>query len=240
MKLLLSLVLPVLVFTGGAARAIEVHGHRGSCGTHPEDTLPAFEEALRAGADVLELDLNATKDNVLVVSHDQHVNQLICLDPEGKKIGTAPLINSLTLAELKKYDCGSLKNPGFPKQKQVPGTRIPALYEVFDLVAVSKFPGAAKVKFNMETKIIPGLPGNSPEPAAFARLVVELVKKYKLEDRVIVQSFDSRTLAEVKKLSAKILKSQLSSDILLTPKDAARSSGAEILSPFFYWINRGY
>jgi len=67
---------------------------------------------------------------------------------------------------------------------------------------------------------------------------VDVVKKYNLEDRVIVQSFDYRTLAEVKKLSSKILKAQLMSDDLVAPKDAVNSSGAEILSPYFEWINK--
>jgi len=238
MNKILFPVLAVLFFAGATAQAIEVQGHRGSRGTHPEDTLPAFEEALRAGVDVLELDLGVTKDNVVVVSHDQHVSQLICLDPEGKPIEKAPLINSLTLVEVKKYDCGTIKNPKFPKQVPVPGTRIPTLAEVFDLAAASKHPAAAKVKFNIETKIDPGQPGNSPAPAAFARLVVDVVKKYKLEDRVIIQSFDYRTLAEVRKLSKKILKAQLTSDNLIAPKDAVNSSGAEILSPYYLWITK--
>lgn len=238
MKKILLPVLAVLFSAGAAAQAIEVQGHRGSRGTRPEDTLPAFEEALRAGVDVLELDLGVTKDNVVVVSHDQHVSQLICLDPEGKPIEKAPLINSLTLEEVKKYDCGTIKNAKFPKQVPVPGTRIPTLAEVFELAAASKHPGADKVKFNIETKIDPGQPGNSPAPAAFARLVVDLVRKYKLEARVIIQSFDYRTLAEVRKLEPKILKAQLTSDNLIAPKDAVNSSGAEILSPYSMWINK--
>ncbi|HNW43273.1 MAG TPA: glycerophosphodiester phosphodiesterase [Elusimicrobiales bacterium] len=238
MKKILFPIFAALFLAGGTLQAIEVQGHRGSRGTRPEDTLPAFEEALRVGVDVLELDLGVTKDNVVVVSHEQHVSPVICLDAEGKKIETAPLINSLTLEELKKYDCGTLKNPKFERQVPVPGTRIPTLAEVFELAAASKHPGADKVRFNIETKINPGLPGNSPAPADFARLVVEVVKKFNLEDRVIIQSFDYRTLAEVKKLSSKILKAQLTSDDLVAPKDAVNSSGAEILSPYFEWINK--
>ncbi|OGS13056.1 MAG: hypothetical protein A2234_09655 [Elusimicrobia bacterium RIFOXYA2_FULL_58_8] len=238
MKKIIFSAFSVLFLAGSAAQAMQVQGHRGSRGTHPEDTLPAFEEALRAGVDVLELDLGVTKDNVVVVSHDQHINQVICLGPEGKPIEKAPLINSLTLAEVKQYDCGTLKNPRFPRQTPVPGTRIPTLAEVFNLAAASKHPGAAKVRFNIETKIDPGQPGNSPAPAAFAKLVVELVKQHQLEDRVIIQSFDYRTLAEVKKLSPRILKAQLTSDDLLAPEDAVNSAKAEILSPYFQWINK--
>ena len=63
-----------------AADRVLVHGHRGARGAMPENTLPAFEYAIRAGVDVLELDLAVTKDNVLVVSHDPSLNPVICKD----------------------------------------------------------------------------------------------------------------------------------------------------------------
>jgi glycerophosphoryl diester phosphodiesterase len=65
------------------SRMLEIHGHRGSRGTHPENTLPAFEEALRAGVDVLEMDLGVTRDGVLVVYHDQKINPAICRAARG-------------------------------------------------------------------------------------------------------------------------------------------------------------
>jgi glycerophosphoryl diester phosphodiesterase len=54
-----------------APKSITVQGHRGARTVRPENTLPAFEFAIEAGADVLELDLGVTSDNVLVVHHDQ-------------------------------------------------------------------------------------------------------------------------------------------------------------------------
>ncbi len=111
-----------------AAPKIQVHGHRGARAVRPENTIPAFEYAIAAGADVLELDLAVTKDNQLVVSHDLHMNRKICRGPEGE---TA--IRALTLAEIRAWDCGALKNPEFPRQQTVPGTRMPTLDEVFAL-----------------------------------------------------------------------------------------------------------
>ena len=54
------------------ASEVLVHGHRGARAVLPENTIPAFEYAIEAGVDVLELDLAVTKDNVVVVSHDPH------------------------------------------------------------------------------------------------------------------------------------------------------------------------
>ena len=88
-----------------------------------------------------------------------------------------PPINSLTLAELKRYDVGRIK-PGskyaqqFPEQQPVDGARIPTLAELFDLAKSSgKTP-----RFNIETKLSPDKPDEAPDPETFARLVVEAVR----------------------------------------------------------------
>src|SRR5438445_3680060 len=98
--------LPLLVFslclmTVNAAVRILVHGHRGARAIYPENTLPAFEYAIKAGADVLEMDVAVTKDNVLVISHDPHMNPEICKGPQPNA-----LIRSLTLEQVRQYDCG--------------------------------------------------------------------------------------------------------------------------------------
>src|SRR5512133_2963478 len=99
------------------ARRILVHGHRGARALRPENTLPAFEYAISAGVDALELDVAVTKDNVLVVSHDPYLPDTICTGPRAK-----PVIRTLSLAEVRAYDCGSKRNPLYPKQVPVPGT----------------------------------------------------------------------------------------------------------------------
>ncbi|MDU6524433.1 MAG: glycerophosphodiester phosphodiesterase family protein, partial [Enterococcus sp.] len=66
--------------------------HRGSAGTHPENTLPAFMEAVRSGADGIELDVHLTADQQLVVIHDESVDRTT----DGKG-----LVRELTLEEIK-------------------------------------------------------------------------------------------------------------------------------------------
>ena len=55
--------------------ATAVHGHRGTRGTRPENTMPAFQEAARLGVDFLELDVHLTKDDIPLISHDPHILQ---------------------------------------------------------------------------------------------------------------------------------------------------------------------
>lgn len=218
------------------AGTIAVHGHRGSRGTVPENTLPAFEAALLAEADVLEMDLGVTKDGVVVVSHEPKVTPERCLGPDGKKLEQAVPIRSLTLAELKQYDCGTLLNPKFPQQLPVPGERMPTLDEVFTMVKASGYEAAPKAEFNIETKIFPAEPELSPSPAEFAKLVADVVKKHGLEKRVMVQSFDVRTLKEIKKIAPAIRTSQLTSEELADIVPALKSAGADIWSPNSKWI----
>src|SRR5260370_42294498 len=90
---------------------ILVHGLRGARAMRPENTIPAFEYAIAAGVDVLELDMAVTKDDVVVVSHDPLLNPEICKGPRA----SIP-IPTLTLMELRQWDCGALRNPKFPKQ----------------------------------------------------------------------------------------------------------------------------
>jgi len=238
MKKLVFLALMTAAATSFAAdlKFPAVHGHRGSRGTVPENTLAAFEAALLAGADVLELDLGVTKDNAVIVSHEPKVTPERCLDAEGNKLAAAVDIRTLTLAELKKYDCGSLTNPNFPQQIAVPGEKMPTLDEVFALVKKSGHAAAARVEFNIETKIFPYEPQLSPAPEEFARLVAEAVKKHGMEQRVIVQSFDVRTLKAIKKIAPEIRTSQLTYESLVDIVPALKSAKADIWSPNYKWI----
>jgi glycerophosphoryl diester phosphodiesterase len=112
----------------------------------------------------------------------------------------------LSLAEVKTYDVGQIR-PGsayaaqFPDQHAVPGTRIPTLSEVLALVRKS---GDSHVRLNIETKIDPNHPEQSPEPQRFVALLLDLLQTEKFSDRVTIQSFDWRTLQLVQKLAPTI------------------------------------
>ena len=223
----------MMTFANAAPR-IQVHGHRGARALRPENSLPAFEYAMAQGVDVLEMDLAVTKDDVLVVSHDSQMNPAFCEGPAGSET----LIRRMTLAELRRWDCGAKANRDFPKQQAVPGTRVPTLQEVFDLVKNK----GSRVAFNIETKLSPAKPELTPTPERFVALVLEIVRKNKLTSRVILQSFDFRTLHAMKKLEPKMRLSALYPYSMAAPHrtlaDLARESGAGIVSPHFTTVRR--
>ncbi len=221
-----ALVASVVAMTLMAEPRILVHGHRGARAMRPENTLPAFEYAIGQGVNVLELDMAVTLDGVVVISHDPHLTRIICQGPEGGETA----IHKLTFDQVRQWDCGALRNPAFPKQQPVPGTKMPTLEEVFDLAAKST------VEFNIETKIDPKTPDLAPDPATFARLVVDLVRKHAMQKRVIVQSFDFRTLKEVRKLAPELRLSALYAGAPRSFVEIAKEAGSdeknvEIVSP---------
>ena len=188
----------------------------------PENTIPAFEYAISVGVDVLEMDLAVTRDNVLVVSHDPVLAEEKCTGGTGTRV-----IHEMTLEQLRKWDCGSMQLKLFPRQQVVPATRIPTFDEVLALAPRGKF------EYNVETKSFPKSPQYTPPPEEFSRLLAEAVRRHKLESRVIVQSFDFRTLIAMKKIAPELRLSALWSSGERSFTDIASEAGAQIVSPEF-------
>jgi glycerophosphoryl diester phosphodiesterase len=183
-------------------RPFDIEAHRGGRALFPENTLPSFANALSMGVNTLELDIGVTRDGAVVVSHERKLNPDLARGPDGVYVAPpgTPFVQ-LRLADVKQYDVGQLRPDSayatqFPDQHAVPGTRIPTLIEVFDLVRRS---GDKDVRFNIETKIDPNHPEESPDPQRFVSVLLDLLQAQKMSDRVMVQSFDWRTLQLVQK-----------------------------------------
>ena len=192
----------LLVVAPLSVPAIDLQGHRGARGLAPENTLAGFDAALAVGVTTLELDIGITRDGVVVVAHDLRLNPILTRDAQGRWLeAPGPAIASLTLAQLQRYDVGRLK-PGseyaqrLPLQQPKDGERIPTLAALFERVAAA---GDTRVRFSIETKLNPNEPDATPSPAVFARALIDVVRAHRLESRVSVQSFDWRTLREVRR-----------------------------------------
>jgi glycerophosphoryl diester phosphodiesterase len=184
---------------------ILVHGHRGARARFPESTIPAFRYAIKSGVDALESDMAVTKDGVIVMSHDPVLHPPVCSGPVPSAV-----IHQLTLKQVKEWDCGAVRNPAFATQQPIPGTRMPTLDELLNLAPLGHF------DFNIETKSFPDKPELTPDPDTFVRMVLAKIREHKVESRVILQSFDFRTLRAMHKLDPAIRLSAL------TENDPAR------------------
>ncbi|GGS33308.1 hypothetical protein GCM10010171_29340 [Actinokineospora fastidiosa] len=181
----------------GYASPFDIQGHRGARAVLPENTLAAFRHAL-ANPDVstLELDTGISADGVVVVLHDRTINGSHCVDTAPTTAGDPKFpyvgkrVHDLTLAQLKTLDCGSKTLPEFPRQRAVPGERVPTLAEVFAAVRAS---GRTDVRLNIETKISPTAADTAPYDV-FTRKVVGEIKRAGFTRRTTLQSFDWRTI----------------------------------------------
>jgi len=197
--LMLGACLPVLAQTW-----IDLQGHRGARGLRPENTLAAFEHAVELGVTTLELDVVATRDDELVISHDPALNSDITRDAQGRFLtAPGPDIRSLSWQELQAYDVGRIK-PGsryaqsFLEQRPIDATRVPRLRDLFERMRQL---GQHQLRYAIETKITPHQPQQTPPPERFVQMLLSLVREYGLSDRVQILSFDWRTLQQVQRQS---------------------------------------
>lgn len=163
-----------------------VIAHRGGALLMPENTFPAFDNAVRLGADVLEFDMQMTADHRLVISHDTSINPTFCTADPGSGVRPGPVIR-MTLAQVLRFDCGAKHRAIYPTQKAVPGAHIPTPDAFF-----ARYKDASVLFFG-EIKM-PKPADGKVDPAAFAKQVAALVRRYGLEDRFILQSFDWRAI----------------------------------------------
>lgn len=174
-------------------------GHRGCRGLMPENTIPAMIYALGTPVTTLEMDVVITKDKKVILSHEPFFNHEITTKPDGNYVTEAEEkslnIYQMTYEEVKKYDVGIKPHPRFPKQEKLKAIK-PLLADVID--SVNNYMMMARRPFpyyNIETKCLPAGDGvYHPGPVEFVELVMAVIKEKNMEDYVIIQSFDFRTL----------------------------------------------
>lgn len=147
-----------------------VIAHQGGDGIWPGDTMFAFENAVRIGADVLEMDAHITKDGRIVLMHDEKVDRTT--DGTG-------LIEDLTLEELKQLDAAykwsNDEGKTFPYRGQ--GIQVPALEELFQ-----EFP---ERRYVIEIKLT-----RNP----IDRPLCDLIRQYRMQDKVLIASFHDEAM----------------------------------------------
>ncbi|MEM9894762.1 MAG: glycerophosphodiester phosphodiesterase family protein [Bacteroidota bacterium] len=158
--------------------------HKGASGLAPENTMAAFEKALALGVDQIELDVRHTKDEEIIVFHDQRLDR-IARDTLGKQITGD--VHDYTLEEIKQFDVGSWYDSHYSDQ------RIPTLKEVLDFIN-----GQCKVLIEIKHM-------DHPHYHDFAEKLVEVVESEKDgEDWIILQSYEPIYLDEVHDLDSLI------------------------------------
>jgi len=210
-KQIVNYTLLILCFLGAChmankmqnSRTIEIafdkQGHRGCRGLMPENTIPAMMHALELGVTTLEMDVVITQDKKAILSHEPFFNHEITTRPDGQPVEASEEkslnIYKMDYEEVKKFDVGQKPHPRFPKQQKMPAYK-PQLSEVFD--SVKRYVESRNMEmpyFNIETKTDPVTDNvYHPAPNEFVDILMEVIREKDLQERVIIQSFDFRTL----------------------------------------------
>ncbi len=161
-------------------KEFEIIAHKGASGLAPENTMAAFAKALELGVDQIELDVRHTKDEEIIVFHDQRLDR-IARDTLGNQVTGD--VHDYTLAEIKQFDVGSWFDSQFKNE------RIPTLKEVLDYID-------GKCEVLIEIKHM-----DHPHYHDFAEKLVEVVLQEKNgEDWILLQSYEPKYLDEVHEL----------------------------------------
>src|SRR5918997_641699 len=162
-------------------------GHRGASGYAPEHTIPAYDLALKQGADYIEIDLQMTADGVLVALHDDTLDRTATGPAENC---TGPVIEK-TLEQIKTCDVGTWFNETYSQyaDPDYVGLQIPTLEEIFERYGTS-------VNYYIETKNPEAAPGMEDE---LLRLMegYDLIKPAAKRWQVLVQSFSPESLQKI-------------------------------------------
>lgn len=179
--------------------AFDTEAHRGGRGLMPENTIPAMLNAIDLGVTTLEMDTHITADGKVVLSHDDFLNPLFTLTPQGSEINKEEALKyalfKMNYTDIAKFDVGTKPYTKFPQQQKMK-VHIPLLADVIDSVqAYTKAKGKLQVFYNIETKSSAQNDNiYNPGPQKFVQLLMEVIEQKKITPYVVIQSFDKRTI----------------------------------------------
>lgn len=183
--------------------------HRGFSGKYPENTMLAFQKAFEIGVDGIEIDIQLTKDQELIVIHDTTVNRTT----DGKGY-----VKDKTLNELQQLNAAHK----FPEisNKEI----IPTLKEYFEWV--KEKPLLTNIELKTNVFEYPGI----------EEKVIKLIQEYQLQHTIIFSSFNHYTIKKLKELDSTIKCGLLSSDWLVDFGEYAKKVGVECVHPAHYTL----
>ncbi|WP_391207220.1 glycerophosphodiester phosphodiesterase [Psychrobacillus sp. L4] len=185
---------------------MKIYAHRGSAGTHPENTIASFKATAKFPVHGVEFDVHMTKDGELVVIHDESI------DRTSNGHG---YVKDKTLAELKGYDFGGWFSTKYK------GEKIPTLREVLYVFKDTRH----HLNIELKSDVFPYV--------GMEDKVLQMLKEYRLESRVVISSFNHEMVKNFKMLAPQIETAILFMEVMIKPDEYASIVGADALHAFF-------
>ena len=208
---------------------IRIFGHRGARGEIAENSIEGFKHLFALGIKAAEFDVVISKDKIPVLYHYFNLMPYLVKDESGNWLKDSELkVFDKSYEELRKYNIGGL-NPEskhgkrFKEQKLLKNAKIPKLSELLELASSKE---NKDIFLNLEIKSTPFKMGLTPSPSDTVSLILKDIDTHKLEDRIIISSFDWRILYELKKQNPRILRGfiTLQQDLSTTKKNIYENS----------------
>lgn len=187
-----------------------IYAHRGASKYSPENTFASYKKAVEMGADGIEIDVHKSKDGYLIVCHDETVD---------RTTNGSGYIKDINMKDLKSLDAGSWFDIDYA------GEKIPLLDEVLEFVKMEN------LLLNIEIKNGPIFYDNIEKD------VINAVKNFGLEEKVIISSFNHYSLLTIKEIAPDIKTGILYIAGMVSPWKYAKSIGADAIHPLYVTIN---
>jgi len=165
----------------------------------PENTIPAMEKGIEVGANTIEMDVHISKDGKVLVYHDESFDPKYTTMPDGSDIPKAErkkyTFYQMNYDNIRKFIIGKKDYPAFPQQQKL-ATYTPLLSELIDSVdAYTKAHNLPGVYYLIEIKSNKKTDGfEQPAPEEYMKILMKVLKKKHLGNRLFTQSFDMRPL----------------------------------------------
>lgn len=199
----LLIALPVVNTTAQQRKyVVDVQAHRGGMGLFPEESLEAMLNAVDLGVNTLEMDLCVTQDKKVILSHDKYFSHRFTTRPDGTPVMEGEpreYFWHMPYDSVARYDVGLRQNPDMPEQQTVATPKRLLADVVAAVEAYTEERGLAPMHYNIEIKCDPdqagGIEGRDwPEYHEFVDICIAALDALNLGDRLIIQTFDTRSL----------------------------------------------
>jgi len=191
-KITLNLIFGCLIIFNSFGQEMKIYGHRGCRGLLPENTLSSFNKAIELGVDGIEWDVVVNKENKLYISHEPYIDTSYCQLINGEKIKNKSKsslnIYKMNKEEIEKYDCGSIYQKKFPKQKLYEAQK-PTVKEAFAELKEKNPIILFEIKSSLED-----YGKYQPYPEEYCNIIKKEVENYKYLDNIIFMSFDDQII----------------------------------------------
>ncbi|MFL0581725.1 glycerophosphodiester phosphodiesterase [Solibacillus silvestris] len=187
---------------------MKILAHRGYSAKYPENTMIAFLEAAKLNIWGVEFDVHLTKDNQLVVIHDESINRT----STGKGF-----VKDMTLEELRTFDYGLWFAPEFASQK------IPTLAEVLTVFKATPF------QINIEIK------SDIFEYPGIEALIANEIHAFNIEDQVIISSFNHESIARFQQIMPNVKTALLFASLIMNLEEYIKKFNTDAIHiPYYY------